>query len=127
MSKYINNIPDNYISPKNAGNFYKDVGTVVSESPIKRIEGLGGNDPMHMVERMSQRNMSIEDVTDIINNPTVVSSQWQGKRFAYISEKGAVIVERIDGTDIAELVTCWSRSDFNDGGTFEQALKEALN
>ncbi|MBO5523185.1 MAG: DUF4258 domain-containing protein [Roseburia sp.] len=61
----------------------------------------------HAAERMQQRGMTQEMVNNIVENGKVLS-QNNGKKFAYITQEGVVIISK-DG----KLITAWSSADFD--------------
>lgn len=104
----------------NLGKTYKNLGTVVANSPINKITGISQQNAGHFIERVIERGISPQTILDTLRNPTVITSQWKGERFAYITQEAVIIVDKT-----GKLVTGWLKEDFTDA--VRQVLKEAGN
>ena len=90
-----------------AGRSYGRLGTVVAEPPQITIHGYLNT---HAQQRALERNMTLQEQQEIVNDPLVVLEQAQGYSFVFLNERGAVVLTR-DG----EVRTTYGRSNFDDG------------
>ncbi|MED4912207.1 hypothetical protein P9761_29110 [Brevibacillus centrosporus] len=104
----------------NLGKTYKNLGTVVGTSPITKITGISQQNAGHFLERVIERGISPQTILDTLRNPSVITTQWKGERYAYISKEAVIIVDKT-----GKLVTGWLKDDFSDA--VRQIIKEAGN
>ena len=96
-------------NPANLGQTYPQ-GVVVNR-PNLGITGFRGsanpNTPSHGLDRAIQRGFTSPQILDTVRTPAAVIQQPNG-RFLYVSQSGAVVLD-----SSGQVVTVWSRADFN--------------
>ncbi len=108
--------PNKFDKVANIGKSYGKFGKVIQEAPYNKITGI--ND-VHAVNRAIERGIKPDTILNTVRNPQVVLSQWQGERFAYVTDKTTVILNKA-----GEIVTVWAREEYTD--TVLKVLQEAV-
>ncbi len=103
--------PNKFDKVANLGKSYGKFGKVIQEAPFNKITGIN--------DRAIERGIKTDTILNTVRNPQVVLSQWQGERFAYVTDKATVILNKA-----GEIVTVWAREEYTD--TVLKVLQEAV-
>lgn len=90
-----------------AGKSYGKLGTAVLEPPQIPIHGYYN---VHAQERALERNMTLQQQTEVVSDPIIVLEQAQGYSYLFLSERGAVAL-----TTQGEVRTTYAPGNFDDG------------
>ena len=89
-------------------------GSVVlpPQNKIAYILPSGKRDPMHIMERMVERQITDDMLRSYVKNASVMLSQWGGKRQVFLGSDGVAVLTK-DGDDWL-FRTAWTRKDFDE-------------
>lgn len=95
-----------------AGRSYGSLGRVLECAPHIALRGYHRNrrGELHGLNRLTQRQLTADDVQTILSDPVLCFDQRDGTSCGFLSEIGFVAVTR-EG----DLVTVYGRDDFDDG------------
>lgn len=80
------------------------------------LEDLSSRDPAHVMKRMSERNITDDQVQEYVNTALFAVLHYNDTRLAYYSTQGVTVLTKTEDYGDTEWIvkTVWSKSDFDE-------------